>query len=188
MIAQWRLFNIPLIEGARSRSLSGGRASVEGGVLYRMARRRITTRRERRDFSLDELLTDTEPGAAQERGEKAGNPNSSKTEELPGVSDLDGLTQKDIHEARIIRDGEVASVIPVTSLSWILRCPNFAFGNLSAPNRLATMCEKCVPLDRAIEDYRHQQKVIDDRLALTLIAMAIDQLESEKAALHPEKE
>jgi hypothetical protein len=43
-------------------------------------------------------------------------------------------------------------------------------------------------LDRAIEDYRHQQKVIDDRLALTLIAMAIDQLESEKAALHPEKE
>jgi hypothetical protein len=49
------------------------------------------------------------------------------------------------------------------------------------------MCEKCVRLDRAIEDFRHQQKVVKDRLALTLIAMAIDQLESEKVALHPEK-
>jgi hypothetical protein len=49
-----------------------------------------------------------ESDAAQERGEikSAGNPNSSKTEELPGVSDIDGLTHKDIHEARIIRDAE----------------------------------------------------------------------------------
>jgi hypothetical protein len=40
-----------------------------------------------------------EYGAAQERGEikSAGNPNSSKTEELPGVSDIDGLTHKDIY-------------------------------------------------------------------------------------------
>lgn len=38
---------------------------------------------------------------AQERGEvaKAGNPNSSGTEELPGVVDL-GLTHKQVHEAR----------------------------------------------------------------------------------------
>jgi hypothetical protein len=46
--------------------------------------------------------------AAQERGEikKTGNPNSSALEELPGVSEI-GLTHKDIHEARIIRDAEV---------------------------------------------------------------------------------
>lgn len=45
--------------------------------------------------------------AAQERGEikKTGNPNSSGTEELPGAADI-GLTHKDIHEARIIRDAE----------------------------------------------------------------------------------
>ncbi|KAB2712921.1 hypothetical protein F9K88_08175 [Brucella intermedia] len=34
---------------------------------------------------------------------KAGNPNSSKTEELPGPSDI-GLTYKEIHEARQIRE------------------------------------------------------------------------------------
>lgn len=47
--------------------------------------------------------------AAQERGEvaKAGNPNSSSREELPGVSDI-GLTHKQVHEARQIRDAEVS--------------------------------------------------------------------------------
>lgn len=80
-----------------------------------MTRRRIT-RRGRRNFTLDELLTDAESGhadeAAQERGEvkRTGNSNYSKRqEELPGVSDLEGLTHKDIHEARIIRDAEVVS-------------------------------------------------------------------------------
>jgi hypothetical protein len=48
------------------------------------------------------------------------------------------------------------------------------------------MCEKCKPLDAAIENFRRQQKVVDDRLALVLIAMAIDRLEAEKASLHPE--
>jgi hypothetical protein len=45
--------------------------------------------------------------AAQERGElkKAGNPNSSRTEELPGPADI-GLTAKQVHEARLIRDAE----------------------------------------------------------------------------------
>ncbi len=47
--------------------------------------------------------------AAQERGEvkKAGNPNCSAEEQLPGPSDL-GLTRKQIHEARTIRDAEDA--------------------------------------------------------------------------------
>jgi hypothetical protein len=47
--------------------------------------------------------------AAQERGEikSVGKPNSSNSEELAGAADI-GLTHKDIHEARIIRDAEVA--------------------------------------------------------------------------------
>ena len=47
--------------------------------------------------------------AAQERGEikSVGKPNSSNPEELAGVNDI-GLTHKDIHEARLIRDAEVA--------------------------------------------------------------------------------
>lgn len=47
--------------------------------------------------------------AAQEAGEvrRAGNPNCSGTEQLPGPDDL-GLTRKQIHEARQFRDAEAA--------------------------------------------------------------------------------
>jgi hypothetical protein len=50
------------------------------------------------------------------------------------------------------------------------------------------MCEKCLAIDRSIENFRRQQETVDDPVALTLIALAIDKLESEKADLHPEKE
>jgi hypothetical protein len=50
------------------------------------------------------------------------------------------------------------------------------------------MCEKCIPLDRDIESLRREQRMVDDPLALTLIAMSVEKLESEKVALHPEKE
>ncbi|MEM1345631.1 MAG: hypothetical protein AAGI34_13775 [Pseudomonadota bacterium] len=45
--------------------------------------------------------------AAQERGEVrgAGNPNCSGSEQLPGPSDL-GLTRKQVHDARQVRDAE----------------------------------------------------------------------------------
>lgn len=47
--------------------------------------------------------------AAQARGEvkTVGNPNCSKTEQLPSAADI-GLSRKDIHEARQIRDAEEA--------------------------------------------------------------------------------
>jgi hypothetical protein len=48
------------------------------------------------------------------------------------------------------------------------------------------MCEKCMRLDRQIENFRREQKMADDRLTLFLIAEAIADLEVEKAALHPE--
>ena len=46
--------------------------------------------------------------AAQERGEikVAGNPNCSVSEQLPGPADI-GLSRKQVHEARQIRDAEV---------------------------------------------------------------------------------
>ena len=51
----------------------------------------------------------TEYDAAQERGElkKAGKPNCSSAEQLPGVEDL-GISRKEIFEARQIRDAEEA--------------------------------------------------------------------------------
>lgn len=47
--------------------------------------------------------------AAQERGEvkSVGNPNYSQAEKLPSASEI-GLTPKEIHEARTIRDAEEA--------------------------------------------------------------------------------
>jgi hypothetical protein len=43
--------------------------------------------------------------AAQERGEvRAANERTASNPEAVGVGDLDGLTHKDIHEARLIRD------------------------------------------------------------------------------------
>jgi hypothetical protein len=38
-----------------------------------------------------------------------------------------------------------------------------------------------------MENFRRQQKRVDDPLALTLVAMAIEKLEAEKASLHLEK-
>ena len=57
-----------------------------------------------------------------------------------------------------------------------------------ALNRVGDMCEKCVAIDRSIENFRRQQKTVDDPVALTLIGLAIDKLESEKVDLHPEEE
>lgn len=66
--------------------------------------------------------------------------------------------------------------------------PNRFSTNLSAFARLPDMCEKCIPLDRAIENFRREQETVDDPVALALIAVAIGKLESEKAALHSQKD
>jgi hypothetical protein len=47
------------------------------------------------------------------------------------------------------------------------------------------MCDRCKPLDRAIENFRRLYKMADDPLALFWIKEAIADIESEKAALHP---
>ncbi len=48
------------------------------------------------------------------------------------------------------------------------------------------MCDKCVELDTKIERYRQLAAGVNDRHALELIKRLSDQLQAEKAALHPE--
>jgi hypothetical protein len=54
--------------------------------------------------------------AAQERGEVAGQGKPSKAEGLTTTADI-GLTHKDIHEARLIRDAEAAEPGIVAALT-----------------------------------------------------------------------
>jgi hypothetical protein len=53
------------------------------------------------------LFEDGDPHAAQDRGEVAGQGKPSKGEGLATTADI-GLTHKDIHEARQVRDVEAA--------------------------------------------------------------------------------
>ncbi len=48
------------------------------------------------------------------------------------------------------------------------------------------MCDKCVELDRQIENFQRLHATTDDRLALALIAEAIAAIKAERASLHPE--
>jgi len=47
------------------------------------------------------------------------------------------------------------------------------------------MCERCETIDRQLLNYRHVHASIDDRLALSLLVEVIEDLEAEKASLHP---
>jgi hypothetical protein len=46
------------------------------------------------------------------------------------------------------------------------------------------MCDKCAAIDRELGSFRHLQATIDDEFALVLIAEAVKDLQSERAALH----
>jgi hypothetical protein len=48
------------------------------------------------------------------------------------------------------------------------------------------MCEKCVEIDKKIERYRVLIAGVTDKLALDGLKELIDQMEAQKAALHPE--
>jgi len=47
------------------------------------------------------------------------------------------------------------------------------------------MCRRCEEIERQLKDCRRTYASTDDELALTLLAVAIDDLEAEKASLHP---
>lgn len=46
------------------------------------------------------------------------------------------------------------------------------------------MCDRCKKIDKDAEYLRHLQPTLDDRLTLIVLAETIEDLQSEKAALH----
>lgn len=67
---------------------------------------------QRANISIVKRRLADEYDAAQERGEVSArgqrNDFLPEGEKVPTIGDIDGLTHKDIHEARVIRDAEVA--------------------------------------------------------------------------------
>jgi hypothetical protein len=49
------------------------------------------------------------------------------------------------------------------------------------------MCDKCAEFDKKIESYWKLGAAISDRLALDGIKAAVEDLQAQKAALHPER-
>jgi len=126
--------SLPMLVDRASAALSNARSAAEvleareiADFVYDMARR--AARLQKAKGAHDELVAAahraqadaleieanakrrlaTEYDAAQQRGElkKAGKPNCSSAEQLPGVEDL-GISRKEIFEARQIRDAEEA--------------------------------------------------------------------------------
>jgi hypothetical protein len=50
------------------------------------------------------------------------------------------------------------------------------------------MCEKCAELDERIKRYRRVSSSINDQLTIDRIKALIEELQVQKAALHPEQE
>jgi hypothetical protein len=49
------------------------------------------------------------------------------------------------------------------------------------------MCEKCVEIDKTVDDYRRMASRITDQPMLDGIKGLIEQLKAQKAVLHPEQ-
>lgn len=49
------------------------------------------------------------------------------------------------------------------------------------------MCNRCISIDRELAALERARSLIDDQLALALIAEAVKDLKTEKAALHPDE-
>jgi hypothetical protein len=50
------------------------------------------------------------------------------------------------------------------------------------------MCDRCKAIDRDVANYRRAYASNDDEFVLSLFAEAIEDLQAEKAALHPKNE
>jgi hypothetical protein len=50
------------------------------------------------------------------------------------------------------------------------------------------MCDKCAKLDKKIEHYRGMTLAIGDQLTVERIKALIEDLQAQKAVLHPEQE
>jgi hypothetical protein len=61
-------------------------------------------------------------------------------------------------------------------------------GKLIRANAVAVMCEKCIELDRKIEQYRRVASSMTDQLTIDRINRLIKDTLAEKAGLHPDQE
>jgi hypothetical protein len=62
----------------------------------------------------------------------------------------------------------------------------FTTGAANSANAVAVMCDKCIELDRKINRYRQITERVLDPLLTEGVGKLIEQVEAEKAALHPE--
>jgi predicted GTPase len=60
-------------------------------------------------------------------------------------------------------------------------------GQLARANAVAVMCEKCIELDKKIQQYRRVASSITDRLTIERLNKVIKDTTAEKAKLHSDQ-
>ena len=60
-------------------------------------------------------------------------------------------------------------------------------GQLTRANAVAVMCDKCIELDKKLEQYRRLASSITDQLTIDRLNKLIKEMVAEKAKLHPEQ-
>jgi fructose-specific phosphotransferase system component IIB len=61
-------------------------------------------------------------------------------------------------------------------------------GQLTRANAVAVMCDKCIELDKKLEQYRRIASSITDELTVARLNKLIKDTVAQKAALHPDQE
>jgi hypothetical protein len=61
-------------------------------------------------------------------------------------------------------------------------------GQLTRANAVAAMCDKCVELDKKLEQYRRLASSITDQLTIDRLNKLIKDTVTEKAKLHPDQQ
>jgi hypothetical protein len=60
-------------------------------------------------------------------------------------------------------------------------------GQLTRANAVAVMCDKCVELDKKLEQYRRLASSITDQLTIARLNKLIEDTVAQKAELHPDQ-
>jgi hypothetical protein len=69
-----------------------------------------------------------------------------------------------------------------------MRLARSPWGQLIRANAVAVMCEKCIELDKKLEQYRRVASSITDQLTIDRLSKLIEETLAEKARLHPGQE
>ena len=48
------------------------------------------------------------------------------------------------------------------------------------------VCDRCIAIDRELLTFKRLRESVEDKLVLVLIAVAVEALQSERVALHPD--